>query len=163
MKNVAELIKIKEETLKNMKSYKYNIRVCGGTGCTSSGSMKIIDELEAQLEKAGIRDDVNIVQTGCFGLCALGPIMIVYPDGYFYSRLEPEHIEEIVKEHLVGGKPVLKYLYSETVNDGEISAYTDTVYADISQKRSSKLRRNIARKHRTVHSYGRIYGAREGA
>ena len=76
MKNVAELIKIKEETLKNMKSYKYNIRVCGGTGCTSSGSMKIIDELEAQLEKAGIRDDVNIVQTGCFGLCALGPIMI---------------------------------------------------------------------------------------
>ena len=128
MKNVAELIKIKEETLKNMKSYKYNIRVCGGTGCTSSGSMKIIDELEAQLEKAGIRDEVNIVQTGCFGLCALGPIMIVYPDGYFYSRLEPEHIEEIVKEHLVGGKPVLKYLYAETVNDGEISAYTDTVF-----------------------------------
>ena len=71
-----------------------DVLVCGGTGCTSSGSMKIIETLKEELKKNGLEDKVNIAKTGCFGLCALGPIMIVYPEGTFYSKMEPEHIPE---------------------------------------------------------------------
>ncbi len=125
---IEELKSLKEATLKTMEEKKWTIKVCGGTGCTSSGSLTLIDELEAQLEAAGIRDDVRIVKTGCFGLCALGPIMIVYPDGYFYSRLEKDRIKRIVEEHLVGNKPVLEYLYEETVDKTNIKAYNETVF-----------------------------------
>jgi (2Fe-2S) ferredoxin len=113
MKNVQELNQLKQAALEEMDSKKWKILICGGTGCTSSGSIKLLNKLEEELEAAGIREDVNIIKTGCFGLCALGPIMIVYPDGYFYSRLEPEQLHEIVQEHLAGGRPVLKYLYEE--------------------------------------------------
>ena len=73
-----------------------HILVCGGTGCTSSGSQKIIDALNAELAKNNLQDEVKVVMTGCFGLCALGPIMIVYPEGAFYSRVEADMIPEIV-------------------------------------------------------------------
>ena len=103
-----------------------HILICGGTGCTSSGSTKIKEVLEAEIAAAGIADRVKVVQTGCFGLCALGPIMIVYPEGTFYSRTEVEHIPEIVKEHLIGGNPVKKYLYAETVSGDEILSLNET-------------------------------------
>ncbi len=128
MKNVQELNQLKQAALEEMDSKKWKILICGGTGCTSSGSIKLLNKLEEELEAAGIREDVNIIKTGCFGLCALGPIMIVYPDGYFYSRLEPEQLHEIVQEHLAGGRPVLKYLYEETVDGETISAYDETVF-----------------------------------
>ncbi len=126
MKNIQELNEIKERAQKELAQAKIEVRICGGTGCTSSGSEKLIETLNEEIKKAGIEDKVNIVKTGCFGLCALGPIMIVYPEGCFYSRLEPEHLPEIVQEHFVGGKPVKKYLYSETVKDDSILAYTET-------------------------------------
>ena len=126
MKNIQELNEVKERTLKEMAQTKYEIRICGGTGCTSSGSEKLLAALHDEVEKAGIAEQVNIVKTGCFGLCALGPIMIVYPEGCFYSRLEIEHIPEIVQGHLVGGKPVKKYLYDGTLDGDKILAYTQT-------------------------------------
>ena len=91
-----------------------HILICGGTGCTSSGSAGIMETLNAELEKNGLQDEVKVVMTGCFGLCALGPIMIVYPEGSFYSRVTAEMIPEIVSEHIIKGRIVKKYLYNET-------------------------------------------------
>ena len=79
-----------------MNIYRSHVLICGGTGCTSSGSKKIQAEFENQLKANGIENEVKVVQTGCFGLCALGPIVVVYPEGAFYSRVEVEDIKEIV-------------------------------------------------------------------
>ncbi len=109
-----------------MELYRSHVLVCGGTGCTSSGSQKIIDELEKQLKEQGIDKEVMVVKTGCFGLCALGPIMVVYPEGAFYSMVKPEDIKEIVSEHLVKGRIVKRLLYSETVHEeGKIKSLNE--------------------------------------
>ncbi|MBD5139622.1 MAG: NADH-quinone oxidoreductase subunit NuoF [Ruminococcus sp.] len=105
---------------------KYQVLVCGGTGCTSSGSAKIIEKLNEEIEKNGIQDKVEVIKTGCFGLCALGPIMIVYPEGAFYSMVKEEEIPEIVREHLAGGHVDTKYLYQETVTDSGIKSLNET-------------------------------------
>ena len=105
-----------------------NVLICGGTGCTSSHSMNVRDALVKELELAGIADEIKVVTTGCFGLCALGPIMIVYPEGVFYSKVKPEDMHEIVTEHLVGGNPVRKLLYSETVKGSDILALDQTPF-----------------------------------
>ena len=105
-----------------------NVLICGGTGCTSSHSMDIRDALIKELQIAGIEDEIKVITTGCFGLCALGPIMIVYPEGTFYSKVKPEDMHEIVTEHLVKGNPVRKLLYSETVKGDEILALDQTPF-----------------------------------
>ncbi len=97
--------------------YRSNVLVCGGTGCTSSNSEVIITKLKQEIAAKGLSKEVNVVRTGCFGLCALGPIMIVYPEGSFYSRVTPEDIPEIVEEHLLKGRIVKRLLYQETVVD----------------------------------------------
>ncbi len=108
--------------------YEKHVLVCGGTGCTSSGSMKIIEALENELAAKGLTEKIQIVKTGCFGLCALGPIMIVYPEGTFYSCVETDRIPRIVEEHLIGGNPVKEFLYDETVNGDEIKSLDDTAF-----------------------------------
>ena len=108
--------------------YERHVLVCGGTGCTSSGSPKIIAKLEEELAANGLSDKVQIVKTGCFGLCERGPIMIVYPEGSFYSRVNVDEIPRIVKEHLVDGNPVKEFLYEETVVGDEIKALDDTAF-----------------------------------
>ena len=75
--------------------YRSHVLVCGGTGCTSSGSQAILQNLEAELKKNGLEDEIAIVKTGCHGLCAKGPIMVVYPDAVFYSEVKPEDVAEI--------------------------------------------------------------------
>ncbi|MBO5364638.1 MAG: NAD(P)H-dependent oxidoreductase subunit E, partial [Clostridia bacterium] len=95
-----------------------HVLVCGGTGCTSSGSEQIIKEMEAQLKANGLEKEIKVVKTGCFGLCALGPIMIVYPEGAFYSRVEVSDVKEIVEEHLLKGRIVKRLLYDETIQEG---------------------------------------------
>ena len=102
------------------------VLICGGTGCTSSGSMKIADKLEAVIKEKGIADHVKVVRTGCFGLCALGPIMIVYPEGTFYSMMSEEHIDRIVEEHLINDRIVEEYVYQETKTPDGIIAYNET-------------------------------------
>ncbi len=106
--------------------YERHVLVCGGTGCTSSGSMKIIAELEKQLAAFDLTDKVQIVKTGCFGLCAKGPIMIVYPEGSFYSMVQVEEIGKIVEEHLKNGNPVKEFLYEETLHGDHIKALDET-------------------------------------
>ena len=106
--------------------YRSHVLVCGGTGCTSSGSQKILEALKEELAKNGLTDEVAVVQTGCHGLCALGPIMIVYPDASFYSMVKVEDIPEIVSEHLLKGRVVTRLLYKETVTPAGVKALIDT-------------------------------------
>ena len=106
--------------------YRSHVLVCGGTGCTSSGCQEIMKTLQAELEKNGLTEEVAIVQTGCHGLCALGPIMIVYPEATFYSMVKPEYVPEIVSEHLLKGRVVTKYVYDETVTDEGIKPLLET-------------------------------------
>ena len=108
--------------------YRSHVLVCGGTGCTSSGSQKIIDKLEAEIKSNGLETEVQVVKTGCFGLCALGPIMIVYPEGTFYSMVKEEDIPEIVSEHLLKGRIVSRLVYDETVVDDGIKSLNDTAF-----------------------------------
>ena len=106
--------------------YRSHVLVCGGTGCTSSGSQAIIDALHTEIEKNGLKDEVQVVKTGCFGLCALGPIMIIYPEGTFYSMVKAEDIPEIVSEHLLKGRVVTRLVYDETVEESGIKSLNDT-------------------------------------
>ena len=106
--------------------YRSHVLVCGGTGCTSSGSPQIIEKLNEEIIKQGLQDEVAVIQTGCHGLCALGPIMIVYPDASFYSMVKVEDIPEIVSEHLLKGRVVTRLLYKETVTAAGVRALIDT-------------------------------------
>ena len=106
--------------------YRSHVLVCGGTGCTSSGSVKIIEEYERELAATGLTEEVKVVKTGCFGLCALGPVVIVYPEGSFYSRVKAEDVKEIVDEHLLKGRIVKRLLYTETVAEDKIKSLDQT-------------------------------------
>ena len=119
-------IEVRRESADVKDQKKYQVLVCGGTGCTSSGSQKIRERLQEEIDKNGLHDDVEIVKTGCFGLCALGPIMIVYPEGAFYSMVKEEEIPEIVEKHLKNGQVDTKYLYAETVTDQGIKSLNET-------------------------------------
>ncbi len=107
--------------------FRTHILVCGGTGCTSSHSETIIKALEKELAAYDLTREVKVVKTGCFGLCALGPIMVVYPEGAFYSMVKAEDIPEIVSEHIVKGRVVTRLLYSETVDsEGNVTSLEET-------------------------------------
>lgn len=108
--------------------YRSNVLVCGGTGCTSSNSLKIVDKLKEELKAKGLDKEVNVITTGCFGLCALGPIMVVYPEGSFYSMVKVEDIPEIVEEHLLKGRIVTRLLYQETVEEDTIKSLNKTTF-----------------------------------
>jgi NADP-reducing hydrogenase subunit HndC len=114
--------------------YRSNVLVCGGTGCTSSNSLQIAEKLKEELIKKGLEKEVNVITTGCFGLCALGPIMVVYPEGSFYSMVKIEDIPEIVEEHLNKGRIVTRLLYQETVENDTIKSLNKTAFYE-KQKR----------------------------
>ena len=102
-----------------MELARAHVLVCGGTGCTSSGSEKIIKKFETGLAERGLADEIKVIKTGWFGLCALGPIVIVYPEGAFYSMVKEDDVDEIVEEHLLKGRIVKRLLYQETVVDDD--------------------------------------------
>jgi len=114
-----------EREVITMKLARSHVLVCGGTGCTSSGSEKLLPEFDIQLEKAGIKNEVSVVKTGCFGLCALGPIVIVYPEGAFYSMVKIEDVKTIVTEHLLKGRIVKELLYDDSIDGAAIKPLKD--------------------------------------
>lgn len=129
---VGKMISLREENSEPVEitkgMYRSQVLVCGGTGCTSSNSEKIISTLKEELEKQGLTDEVQVVRTGCFGLCALGPIMIVYPEGSFYSMVKVEDIPEIVEQHLKNGIIVTRLLYQETVTEDGVKSLNETPF-----------------------------------
>ncbi len=109
--------------------FRSHVMICAGTGCTSSGSDKIITAFEKELLSAGLSEEVKVVATGCFGLCALGPIVVVYPEASFYSNVSSDDVAEIVSEHLMKGRPVTRLLYDETVNaDNTVKSLDETAF-----------------------------------
>ena len=96
-----------------MEIYRAHVLCCGGTGCTSSGSAQIIERFEQQIKEKGLDKEVKVIRTGCFGLCEAGPVVIVYPEGTFYSRVKVEDVDEIVSEHLLKGRPVQHLVYTD--------------------------------------------------
>ena len=101
-----------------------HVLICGGTGCTSSGSKVLQETFAQELEAKGLQDEVKIVQTGCFGLCALGPVVIIHPEGTFYSRVTKDDVAEIVEEHLLKGRIVKRLEYKDT---GDVQLDTENV------------------------------------
>ncbi len=129
----ADLVKVRQivaeegEKLAKVTGYRKQVLVCGSTGCNSSGSKKVLAALEEELKAEGLEEEILVVRTGCFGLCALGPIMIVYPEGAFYAQATPESVKRVGKEHLKEGNIVKDLLYQETVHtDGSIISLYET-------------------------------------
>lgn len=108
--------------------YRSHVMVCGGTGCTSSGSDEVAERFIEEIKKAGLDKEILVVRTGCFGLCELGPVVVVYPEGVFYSRVKPEYVPEIVEEHLLKGRPVRKYIYGESLEEKAIKPLEETPF-----------------------------------
>ena len=109
-----------------MELFRSQILICGGTGCTSSGSAKLVERFEELLEQNGLTKEIKLVHTGCFGLCEAGPVVIVYPEGAFYSRVKVEDVDEIVSEHLIKGRIVQRLLYHGSVaEDNTVKALDD--------------------------------------
>ena len=96
-----------------MDIYRAHVLVCGGTGCSSSGSATLIELFDQKIAEYGLEKEVKVIRTGCFGLCEAGPVVIIYPDGTFYSRVKPENVEEIVTEHLLKGRKVEHLVYTD--------------------------------------------------
>ena len=126
MKSLAELTELREKSLAtvNMRQkheisagdgVRAHVLLCGGTGCLSSNSEKLRDRLANKLEELGIADEIKIVMTGCFGLCAEGPIVVVYPEGAMYAKVSPKDIDLIAEEHLLRGNVVEKLLIGSGV------------------------------------------------
>lgn len=108
--------------------YRSHVLVCGGTGCTSSHSAEIVAEFEKEIAEKGLADEIKVIRTGCFGLCALGPIVVVYPEGAFYSQIKVEDVPEIVDEHLIKGRIVKHLLYDDTVAGDTVKSLNETQF-----------------------------------
>ena len=138
MKSLQELKEIREAKCGQVnirfnpdtaeEALKTYVLVCGGTGCTSNHSWEIMDELKKFIEAAGKKDEIQIIQTGCQGLCAKGPIVVVHPGNVFYQEVKPEMVERIFNEHIIGGKPVDEYLMVEELANGEKIHYVDSAF-----------------------------------
>ncbi|MCR5523204.1 MAG: NADH-quinone oxidoreductase subunit NuoF [Clostridia bacterium] len=121
------------------------VMVCGGTGCTASGSQKLIPEFEKELKNYELEDEIKIVPTGCFGLCERGPVVIIYPDGTFYSHVKPEDVHEIVEEHLFKGRPVDRLVYKD-VSEEEAKTIQEEVGRSVSLNDTNfyKIQKRVA-------------------
>ena len=119
-----------------MDLYRAHVLVCGGTGCSSSGSAQLIERFEQQLQEKGLEKEIKIVRTGCFGLCEAGPVVIVYPEGTFYSRVKPEDVDEIVSEHLLKGRKVQHLVYVDhATHESSVQKSLDEISFYKQQKR----------------------------
>ncbi len=108
--------------------FRCHVLLCGGTGCTSAGSREIKKCLEKELKERGLDKEIAVVKTGCFGMCSVGPIMMVYPDQVLYCTVQPEDVPEIVEEHLLKGRPVKRLIYDENMAGGGIRTLEDTEF-----------------------------------
>ncbi len=111
-----------------MNIYRSHVLICGGTGCTSSGSVKLHEEFDRLLAEKGLDKEVKVIQTGCFGLCALGPVVVVYPEGSFYSLVQVDDVKEIVEEHLLKGRIVDRLLYREDKEKDEVKPLNEVQF-----------------------------------
>ncbi len=105
--------------------YRMQIMMCAGTGCIASGSLDVKNALERELAKRNLQNEVQIVMTGCNGFCAMGPLVVIYPDGIFYNQVKPEHAPVIVEEHILKGRVVEKLLFKDETVKGRVPLMKD--------------------------------------
>ena len=117
-----------------MDRIRMHILVCGGTGCSSSHSEQILENLKKELAYHDLDQEVKVVQTGCFGLCEMGPIMIVYPEGVFYSKVKPDDVKEIVEEHVLKGRIVKRLLHKDAMDEDAIKSLNQTRFYEKQQR-----------------------------
>ncbi|HQA55142.1 MAG TPA: NADH-quinone oxidoreductase subunit NuoF [Synergistaceae bacterium] len=108
-----------------MATFRSHVLVCGGTGCTSGGSDKVLETLREGIKANGLDKEITVVQTGCHGMCEAGPIVIVYPEGTFYTHVKPQDAKEIVAEHLLKGRVVERLLYKEAMHSEAVPHYKE--------------------------------------
>lgn len=147
-----------------MSLVRSHIMVCGGTGCTSSNSNRIIEKFEEELVRHAMTSEFSIVRTGCFGLCELGPIVIVYPEGTFYTRITEKNVEEIVEKHLLKGQVVEKLVYEETVVEkGKYKSFKDTKFYEkqsrIALEKCGLINPEVIEEYIALDGYQAIYKA----
>ncbi|NLX42077.1 MAG: NADH-quinone oxidoreductase subunit F, partial [Chloroflexi bacterium] len=114
--------------------YRANVLVCAGTGCTSSGSQSTLEAMRAEIERRGLQDEVRVVETGCRGFCAMGPVVIVYPEGIFYCQVHAEDVEELVEETLVKGRVVSRLVYEAPDTQQAVPLYEDIPFYSKQQR-----------------------------
>jgi len=123
---IAELQAVREKAAARLTEPDvFHLMVCGGTGCHATGSIAVIERLREEVAQKGLQDKVRVIETGCNGFCAMGPIMVVHPGNIFYQKLSADDVPVIIDTHIVGGKPVEKYFYKDPVTKQKISSQDD--------------------------------------
>ncbi len=108
-----------------MALYRAHVLICHGTGCVSGGATKVLDAFKEELAKKGLEKEILVIATGCHGMCEFGPIVVVYPEGTFYSRVQPADVADIVEEHLYKGRIVTRLLYREPLTAQKVRHYKE--------------------------------------
>ena len=128
IRSIADLQSMKEAYLDKMGQYQYQCLVCFGTGCVSSKCEAIRDTLVEELEKLGLTDKVAVVETGCIGTCAVGPILYVLPDETYYTEMTPDKVRDIVRKHFAQGEPIQDYTFYDTIQKKHVSNIHDIAF-----------------------------------
>jgi NADH-quinone oxidoreductase subunit F len=128
-------VRHKEDIVLGEPAYPYHLLICGGTGCHASSSLQIKDRLLAEIEKRHLQEKVLVVETGCNGFCAQGPVMVVYPGGVFYQYLKPEDARDIIDQHIFRGYPVERLLYHDPNTGKAILRRSEVPFFALQEKR----------------------------
>ncbi|HSR09860.1 MAG TPA: NADH-ubiquinone oxidoreductase-F iron-sulfur binding region domain-containing protein, partial [Thermodesulfobacteriota bacterium] len=120
---------------KSMKVFRSHILICGGTGCHASGSMAVKESLLQEIHKRGLSEEIRVVETGCNGFCAMGPILVVYPEGVIYMSVRTEDVPELVEEHLVKGRPLQRLFYKEPGKEDRIPSLQEIPFFSLQELR----------------------------
>ena len=108
-----------------MEHIRAHVLICAGTGCVSSGSKKVEAAFREELVKKGLDKEVKIIETGCHGFCEMGPLVIIYPEGTFYVRVQESDVPELVENHLYKGRIVERLLFKEPITHEKIPSYNE--------------------------------------
>ena len=128
IRSIADLQSMKEAYLERMGEYKYQCLVCFGTGCVSSKCKDIRDALVAELESMNLTDQVAVIETGCIGTCAVGPILYVLPDETYYTEMTPDKVRDIVHSHFAKGEPIQEYTFYDSIQKKHVSNIHDIAF-----------------------------------
>ena len=128
IRSIADLQQMKETYLEKMGQYSHLCMVCYGTGCMSSGCKNVRDAMVEELEKAGLSDKVAVIERGCMGTCAVGPVVYVLPDETYYTEMTPERVKDVVQKHFIGGEPVIDYTFYDSIQKKRVSNIHDVAF-----------------------------------
>ena len=128
IRSIEDLKHMKEAYLEKMGQYSHLCMVCYGTGCMSSGCKDVRDAMVEELEKAGLSDKVAVIERGCMGTCAVGPVVYVLPDETYYTEMTPERVKDVVQKHFIGGEPVTEYTFYDSIQKKRVSNIHDVAF-----------------------------------